>query len=176
MKSGPATRSAPSGALTKVDTAYLAKFIDQCQYRGVSWQRAASEEVESPGVGEACSPSILAAPLAEHEAVELARGFAALAEPARLRLFSLIAAHPVGEVCACALVEPLGRSQPTVSHHLKVLYEAGLVDRQKRGNWVWYWIVPDRLEALRATLKATPPGSRFSSHPADRLLIDCPTS
>jgi len=73
-------------------------------------------------------------------------------------------------------VEPLGRSQPTVSHHLKVLYEAGLVDRQKRGNWVWYWVVPDRLEALRATLEATPPGSRFSTRPTDRLLIDRPTS
>jgi ArsR family transcriptional regulator len=162
--------------LTKVDTRHLAKFIDQCQYRRVGKERAAAQTVEPPGTGEACSPSILAAPLAEHEAVELARGFAALAEPARLRLFSLIAAQPEGEVCACALVEPLRRSQPTVSHHLKVLYEAGLVDRQKRGNWVWYWVVPDRLEALRATLKATPPGSRFSPRPTDRLLIDCPTS
>jgi ArsR family transcriptional regulator len=162
--------------LTKVDTKHLAKLIDQCQYRGVSSDRAASQRAELPGTEEACSPSILAAPLAEHEAVELARGFAALAEPARLRLFSLIAAQPEGEVCACALVEPLGRSQPTVSHHLKVLYEAGLVDRQKRGNWVWYWVVPDRLEALRATLKATAPGSRFSPPPADRLLIDCPAS
>jgi ArsR family transcriptional regulator len=127
----------------------------------VSKERAASETVKPPGSEEACSPSILAAPLAEHEAVELARGFAALAEPARLRLFSLIAAQPEGEVCACALVEPLGRSQPTVSHHLKVLYEAGLVDRQKRGNWVWYWAVPDRLEALRATLKAPRLGPDF---------------
>jgi len=100
----------------------------------------------------ACSPSILAAALDELEAAELARSFAALADPARLRLFSLIAAQPGGEVCACALVEPLGRSQPTVSHHLKVLYEAGLVDRERRGNWIWYWVVRDRLEALRATL------------------------
>jgi ArsR family transcriptional regulator len=163
--------------LTYVDTKHLAELIDRCQYGGVSTERAASQRVELPGTGEACSPSILAAPLAEHEAVELTRGFAALAEPARLRLFSLIAAHPEGEVCACALVEPLGRSQPTVSHHLKILYEAGLVDRQKRGNWVWYWVLPDRLEALRATLKATPtPGPRFSPRPADRLLKDCPTS
>src|SRR5207237_9739785 len=84
---------------------------------------------------EACSPSILAAPLAELEAGELARSFAALADPARLRLFSLIAAQPGGEVCACALVEPLGRSQPTVRHHLRVLYEAGLVDRGTRWTW-----------------------------------------
>src|SRR5712692_8146481 len=100
----------------------------------------------------ACCCSILAAPLDESDAKELARGFAALADPARLRLFSLIAAQPEGGVCACALVEPLGRSQPTVSHHLRVLYEAGLVDREKRGTWVWYWVVPGRLEALRAAL------------------------
>lgn len=105
---------------------------------------------------EACCPSILAAPLGESAAAELARGFAALADPARLRLFSLIAAQPDGEVCACALVEPLGRSQPTVSHHLRVLYETGLVDREKRGSWVWYWVVPGRLEALRAALAARP--------------------
>jgi ArsR family transcriptional regulator len=103
---------------------------------------------------EPCCPSILSAPLDESDAADLARGFAALADPARLRLFSLIAAQPDGEVCACALVEPLGRSQPTVSHHLRVLYEAGLVDREKRGTWVWYRPVPGRLEALRAALAA----------------------
>ncbi len=97
-------------------------------------------------------PSDLATPLDEGEAKELARGFAALADPARLRLFSLIAVQPGGEVCACALVEPLGRSQPTVSHHLRVLYEAGLVDRERRGSWVWYWAVPARLEALTAAI------------------------
>src|SRR5205085_5792335 len=104
---------------------------------------------------EPCCPSILSAPLDESDAADLARGFAALADPARLRLFSLIAAQSAGEVCACALVEPLGRSQPTVSHHLRVLYEAGLVDREKRGTWVWYRPVPGRLEALRAALAAT---------------------
>jgi ArsR family transcriptional regulator len=99
-----------------------------------------------------CCPTDLTAPLDDGKAKELARAFAALADPARLRLFSLIAAQPAGEVCACSLVEPLGRSQPTVSHHLRVLYEAGLVDRERRGSWVWYWAVPARLEALRATL------------------------
>lgn len=113
-------------------------------------------EVLSEGL-EDCSPSILASPLPEAEASELARDFAALADPARLRLFSLIAAQPEGEVCACALVEPLGRSQPTVSHHLRVLYEAGLVDREKRGTWVWYRARPERLEALRSTLAAMSP-------------------
>lgn len=105
-------------------------------------------ETSSAAVEACCS--ILASPLDESDARELARGFAALADPARLRLFSLIAAQP--EVCACALVEPLGRSQPTVSHHLKVLYEAGLVEREKRGTWVWYWVAPGRLEALRQAL------------------------
>jgi ArsR family transcriptional regulator len=111
---------------------------------------------------EDCCPSILAAPLDESDAAELARGFAALADPARLRLFSLIAAQPEGEVCACALVEPLGRSQPTVSHHLRVLYEAGLVDREKRGTWVWYRPVPGRVEALRAALAASDPTAALS--------------
>ena len=87
------------------------------------------------------------------EPAKLRPGYAnfAVADPARLRLLSLIAAQPGGQ-CACDLVEPLGKSQPTVSHHLKVLYEAGLVDREKRGTWVWYRVVPDRLAALRAAL------------------------
>jgi ArsR family transcriptional regulator len=68
-------------------------------------------------------------------------------------LLSLIADAGDGEVCACELVEPLGKSQPTVSHHLKVLYEAGLVDREKRGPWVWYRVVPERVAALRDALR-----------------------
>jgi ArsR family transcriptional regulator len=101
---------------------------------------------------EECCPSVLAAPLSEHEAAGLAKAFAALADPARLRLLSLIAAQPDGEVCACELVEPLGKSQPTVSHHLKVLREAGLVEGEKRGTWVWYRPVPEALDNLRASL------------------------
>jgi ArsR family transcriptional regulator len=101
---------------------------------------------------DACCDPDVGSPLDESDATELARAFAALADPARLRLFSLIASQPEGEVCACALVEPLGRSQPTVSHHLRVLYEAGLVDRERRGTWIWYRPVPSRVEALRAAL------------------------
>ena len=97
-----------------------------------------------------CCPSVLEAALGEEEAVVLAKAFAALADPARLRLLSLVAAAP--EVCACELVEPLRKSQPTVSHHLKVLFEAGLVTREKRGTWVWYSVVPERLEVLRDAL------------------------
>ena len=81
----------------------------------------------------------------------LARSFAALSDPIRLRLLSFIASAD-GEVCACDLLGPSGRSQPTVSHHIKVLFDAGLVTREKRGLWVWYRAVPERLDALRAAL------------------------
>ena len=101
---------------------------------------------------DGCCPPIGVAPLDEPDAVELARVFAALADPARLRLFSLLASAPAGEVCACDLVEPVGRSQPTVSHHLKILSQAGLVTGDKRGRWVWYRIVPDRLAEVRAAM------------------------
>jgi ArsR family transcriptional regulator len=99
-----------------------------------------------------CCGSLLEAPLSEADAVQLAHVFAALADPARLRLLSLLAASENGEVCACDLVAPLGRSQPTVSHHLKVLSEAGLVRSDKRGRWIWYSVVPERLDALRRLL------------------------
>ena len=81
---------------------------------------------------------------------DLARAFAALADPVRLRLLSLVAA--AGEVCSCELQEPLGKSQPTISHHTKALADAGLIQGEKRGRWVWWRVVPDRVEALRAAL------------------------
>src|SRR5881227_2938450 len=96
---------------------------------------------------ECCAPLDQAVPSAD-DADRLAGQFAALADPVRLRLLSLLATSADGAICACDLVEPLGRSQPTVSHHLKVLYEAGLVDRDKRGSWIWYRVVPERLDAL----------------------------
>ena len=88
----------------------------------------------------------------EAAAVKLARAFAALADPARVRLLSLIATAPAGEVCACDLVEPIGKSQPTVSHHLKILHEAGLIVREKRGIWMWFRSNPSTLDALRTVL------------------------
>lgn len=109
--------------------------------------------IELGGAGECC-PSILVAPLGAEEAVELARGLAALADPVRLRVLSMLAAAPEGEVCVCELVGPLGRSQPTISHHLKVLGEAGLVHGDRRGKWVWYSLDRQRLAALRAVLDA----------------------
>ena len=101
--------------------------------------------------GVECCPDGLRSPIDETESAQIARGFAALADPARLRLYTLIAAQP-GQVCACSLVEPVGRSQPTVSHHLKVLYEAGLVDRERRGSWIWYWALPERVDSLVSAL------------------------
>jgi len=140
----------PASTRIVVDAAiYLASRIDNCQYRCMSKR---PPKVRSAGDADVCRPTDLATPLAEPQAKELARAFAALADPARLRLFSLIAGQPADEVCACSLAEPLGRSQPTVSHHLRVLYEAGLVDRERRGTWVWYRVVPSRLEALTAAL------------------------
>lgn len=97
-----------------------------------------------------CCPSVLASPLGETEAEELAAAFAALADPVRLRLLGLVA--EAGEVCSCDLLEPLGRTQPTISHHTKVLAEAGLITGEKQGRWVWWRIVPERLAALRAAL------------------------
>ena len=100
----------------------------------------------------ACCSPVRADVLDEEQAVALAESFAALSDPIRLRLLSFIAASGDDEVCACNLVEPSGRSQPTVSHHMKILVDAGLVDREKRGLWVWYRLVPSRLDALRAVL------------------------
>jgi len=98
----------------------------------------------------ACCGSVLGAPLSDADATELAAAFAALADPVRLRLLSIIAAG--GEVCSCDLEEPLQRSQPTVSHHTKALAAAGLIVGEKRGRWMWWQVVPERVAALRDAL------------------------
>ncbi len=104
---------------------------------------------------QTCCAPLTTTLLSPGDADQLSRHFAALADPVRLRLLSLLATASGGEVCACDLVEPAGRSQPTVSHHLKVLVEAGLVSGQRRGRNVWYAAEPAALDALRAVL-ATP--------------------
>ena len=86
------------------------------------------------------------------DAEATARTLKALADPARLRLLSIIAAHDGGEACVCDLTEPVGLSQPTVSHHLKVLTEAGFVTREKRGVWAYYTLVPGAVAELTAHL------------------------
>ena len=101
-----------------------------------------------------CCPSVLAAPLDANEAADLAKGFSALADPVRLQVLSILAAAPDGEVCVCDFVEPTGKTQPTVSHHLKVLSEAGLVHGDRRGKWVWYSIDRERLVRLRDAIDA----------------------
>jgi ArsR family transcriptional regulator len=111
--------------------------------------------LSQPEVTACCAP-LASEALAEADAQTLARQFAALADPVRLRLVSLLAIADGGAMCACDLVEPVGKSQPTVSHHLKVLGDAGLVTSEKRGRNVWYGTVPAALEALRDAL-ATPP-------------------
>jgi ArsR family transcriptional regulator len=108
-------------------------------------------DLATPDVVACCAP-LCCEPVSQDAAQTLARQFAALSDPVRLRLFSLLANTPEGAVCACDLVEPVGRSQPTVSHHLKILAEAGLVSRDRRGVNVWYALVPAALEALRDAL------------------------
>ncbi len=100
----------------------------------------------------ACCTSLLAAPLDEDDAGELATAFKVLADPVRLRLLSLIAAAPDGTACSCDLEEPVGKSQPTVSHHLSLLADAGLITKEKIGRWVNCAVVPERLAALRDVL------------------------
>ncbi|HTT88352.1 MAG TPA: metalloregulator ArsR/SmtB family transcription factor [Acidimicrobiales bacterium] len=102
-----------------------------------------------------CHRSLVEAPLDEPEAAELAQLLAALADPVRLRLLSLVAARV--EICSCDLEAPLGKSQPTVSHHTKVLAQAGLLVGEKRGRWVWWRVEPSRLAAVRWALGGEPP-------------------
>ncbi len=97
-----------------------------------------------------CCTPLTESPLSAADAAELAPVLAALGDPVRLRLLSLVAAQ--GEVCSCNLEEPLGRSQPTVSHHTRVLAEAGLITGERRGKWMWWTIVPERLALLRRLL------------------------
>jgi ArsR family transcriptional regulator len=107
-----------------------------------------------PEITACCAP-LLSAPLDEAEADELAGAFKVLADPARLRLLSLVATAPAGEVCACDLVAPLGRSQPTISHHLSALVDSGLLRREKRGRWAWYAVDAERLGILCRALGPT---------------------
>jgi ArsR family transcriptional regulator len=97
---------------------------------------------------QACCTPITGEVISAENAESLARSLKALADPARLRLVSIVAAHDDQEACVCDLTEPLGLSQPTVSHHLKVLTEAGFLTRSKRGTWAYYRLVPGSLDAL----------------------------
>jgi ArsR family transcriptional regulator, arsenate/arsenite/antimonite-responsive transcriptional repressor len=102
----------------------------------------------------ACCTPMVREPLSEDDAKTLAGVFKALSDPVRLRLLSLIASFEGGEACVCDLTGPFDVSQPTISHHLRVLREAGLIDCERRGTWVYYWVLPDALRRL-GTLLAT---------------------
>jgi ArsR family transcriptional regulator, arsenate/arsenite/antimonite-responsive transcriptional repressor len=116
--------------------------IDVCQYRRVRTIAT---------VAPSCPP-LLQEPLARRDAEQLAGALKAIADPARLQLLSLIQAQPGHEACVCHLTEPLGLSQPTVSHHLKVLLQAGLVERDQRGSWAYFRVREEPLAALRELL------------------------
>lgn len=103
-------------------------------------------------VAVACRAPLTREAISADAATDLAHTLRALADPARLRLVSMIAAHDDGEACVCDLIEPLGLSQPTVSHHLKILVDAGLLTREKRGVWAYYAPVPGALDSLAAVL------------------------
>ncbi|MET7785132.1 metalloregulator ArsR/SmtB family transcription factor [Streptomyces sp900116325] len=103
----------------------------------------------------ACCPGLVSVPLDEDQAVELAKLFKALGDPVRLRLLSMIASRAGGEVCVCDLTPAFDVSQPTISHHLKLLRQAGLIDCERRGTWVYYWALPATLDRLAASLKTS---------------------
>jgi ArsR family transcriptional regulator len=108
--------------------------------------------LEGNGDAACCAPMVRE-PLGEEAAAELSRMFKALSDPIRLRLLSLIASHEGGEACVCDLIGSFDVSQPTVSHHLKVLREAGLVGSERRGTWVYYWVLPGALAKLSSLLE-----------------------
>ncbi|MFJ4278443.1 ArsR/SmtB family transcription factor [Streptomyces massasporeus] len=108
------------------------------------------------GESEGCCPGLVTAPLDDAQAAEPAKLFKALGDPVRLRLLSMIASRSGGEVCVCDLTPAFELSQPTISHHLKLLRQAGLIDCERRGTWVYYWVLPgtlDRLSAFLATAR-----------------------
>lgn len=102
-------------------------------------------------LGACCSP-LTKQPISAGDAASLARVLKAVAEPTRLRLVSMVASHQDAEACVCDLTEPLGLSQGTVSHHLKILVEAGILSREQRGTWAFYALVPGALDALAGLL------------------------
>jgi ArsR family transcriptional regulator len=108
-------------------------------------------------------PPVLQGRLGQVDAERLASAFKAVADPVRLRLLDFIVTQPSGEACVCHLMQPLDVGQPTVSHHLKVMYDAGLLARERRGTWVYYRIVPERLLALRDALALS-----SEQHPPER--------
>src|SRR5580658_8582660 len=130
------------------DAPSLPRDIDACQYRRMS----NSLVLLTPADSAACCSPLSAQPLTMDQAEQVAPLLKALADPVRLRLMSLIASHPGGEACVCDLTGAFDLSQPTISHHLKVLHEAGLLGRDKRGVWVYYRARTEALASLGALI------------------------
>ena len=138
---------------------HSAQEIDSCQYRlHTGWVTTSAADIQDrPALplADVCSAPLLREPITAGQAADLARLLKALADPTRLRLVSMVAAHDGGEACVCDLTEPLGLTQPTISHHLKILVDAGIFARDKRGVWAYYSLVPSALSALSAVLQPT---------------------
>jgi ArsR family transcriptional regulator, arsenate/arsenite/antimonite-responsive transcriptional repressor len=117
---------------------------------------------ELPVLGGDCCAPLLSQLITASQAAGLAEVLKALADPVRLRLVSMVAAHDGGEACVCELTEPLGLTQPTISHHLRILVDARILTRDKRGKWAYYALVPATLRAVAVVLSAGPaqPGER----------------
>lgn len=125
--------------------------IEGCQYSGTIRSVTLLATIEAPA-GDVCCAPLTGETLSADQAEDLARTFKALGDPARVRLISIVAASDGEEACVCDLTEPIGLSQPTVSHHLKILMDAGFLTRSKRGTWAYYKLVPGALDKLSQVL------------------------
>ena len=126
----------------------LPQHIEACQYR---WVSKSLVVLDPAGTASCCAP-LSAEPMSKPQAEQMAPRLKALADPVRLRLMSLIASHEGGEACVCELTGAFDLSQPTISHHLKVLHDSGLLDREKRGVWVYYRARTGELAALASLI------------------------
>jgi ArsR family transcriptional regulator len=147
--------------------AYLAREIDSCQFLLHTDRVTTSATAQALPVlpdAEGCCAPLLREPITASQAAALARMLKALADPTRLRLVSMVAAHDGGEACVCDLTEPLGLTQPTISHHLKILVDAGIFSREKRGVWAYYSLIPAVMDSLSSVLSATEPATKITSH------------
>ena len=138
---------------TCVDTSTLALRIDACQYGAMSIAPSTDGRTLLSQAVERCCATEGSAPITREDAEVVARLLKAVADPVRLQILGIVRCSPGQEVCACDLPEPLGLAQPTVSHHLKVLVDAGLLARERRGQWAWFTLVPDRLALARQVLE-----------------------
>jgi ArsR family transcriptional regulator len=126
--------------------------IDNCQYVWHTGRMTTSAALPIADLAVCCAP-LTGSVIEPAAAAQVARAFKALGDPTRVRLLSLIAAHEGAEACVCDLIDPVGLSQPTVSHHLKQLVDAGLLTRQQRGKWAYYRLVQPALDALASTIR-----------------------